>query len=76
MLENESNMHAEATNYRDFPGGLGAIGLHAPNTGGPSFDPLSGTRSHMLQPIVCMLQLKIPRAATKMWCSRINKYEK
>ena len=66
MLENESNMHTEATNFRDVPGGLVAIWLHVP-TQGRSFDPLSGTRSHVLQ-------LKLPRAATKTWHSQINKY--
>ena len=41
--------------------------LHAPNAGGPGSIPHRGTRSHMLQ-------LKIPRAATKPQCSQIDKY--
>ena len=36
--------------------------LHAPNAGGPGSIPGQGTRPHMLQPRVCMPQLKIPHA--------------
>ncbi|TEA34995.1 hypothetical protein DBR06_SOUSAS9710069, partial [Sousa chinensis] len=39
--------------------------LHAPNAGGPGLISGQGTRSHMLQLRVCMLQLKILHAATK-----------
>ena len=39
--------------------------LCAANTGGLSFIPGQETRSHMLQ-------LKIPSATTKTWCSQIN----
>ena len=39
--------------------------LCTPNAGGPSSIAGQGTRSHMLQLRVCMLQLKIPHAATK-----------
>ena len=39
--------------------------LHAPNAGGLSSNLGQGARSSMLQ-------LKIPRAATKTWCSCIN----
>ncbi|TEA39003.1 hypothetical protein DBR06_SOUSAS1710095, partial [Sousa chinensis] len=37
--------------------------LHAPNAGGPGSISGQGTRSHMPQLRVCMLQLKIPHAA-------------
>ena len=46
--------------------------LHAPNAGGWGSIPGQGTRSHMLQLRVCILQLKIPSAATETWCSQIN----
>ena len=36
--------------------------------------PGQGSRSHMPQLRVCMLQLKIPHAATKTQCSQLNKY--
>ena len=39
--------------------------LRAPNVGGPGLIPGQGTRSHILQLRVCMLQLKIPHAATE-----------
>ena len=39
--------------------------LHAPNAGGLGSIPGGGTRSHMPQLRVCMLQLKIPHAATE-----------
>ena len=55
--------------------------LHASNAGGPSSIPGWGTRSHILQlklPIlqlrVHMLQLKIPCATAKSQCSQINIY--
>ena len=38
--------------------------LRAPNAGGPGSVPIQGTRSHMLQLRVRMLQLKIPHAST------------
>ena len=51
---------------RDFPRGLVQwLRLHAPNAGDLGLIPGLGTRSHMLQPRVCMLQLKILHAATK-----------
>ncbi|TEA38685.1 hypothetical protein DBR06_SOUSAS610021, partial [Sousa chinensis] len=40
--------------------------LRAPNSGGLDSIPGQGTGSHMLQLRVRMLQLKIPRAATKI----------
>ena len=40
--------------------------LYAPSARDPGSIPGQGTRSHMPQ-------LKIPRAATKTWCSEINK---
>ena len=46
--------------------------LHAPNAGGWGSIPGQGTRSHMLQLRVCILQLKIPSAVTETWCSQIN----
>ena len=48
--------------------------LPAPNAGGPGSIPGQGTRSHMSQPRVCMLQ--ILHAPTKTQCSQINKYFK
>ena len=38
--------------------------LHALNSGGPGLNPGQRTRLHMLQPRVCMPQLKIPHAPT------------
>ena len=46
--------------------------LHAPKAGGQGSIPGQGTRSHVLQLNVCMLQLKIPPATTKTQCSQIN----
>ena len=46
--------------------------LHTPNAGVPGLIPGQGTRSYMRQLRVCMLQLKIPCAATKPWHSQIN----
>jgi len=43
--------------------------LHAPNAGDLGSIPGQGTRSHMLQPRVRMLQLKIMCAANRTWCS-------
>ena len=40
--------------------------LHAPNTGDMGSIPGQGTRSHMLQLRVCMLQLNILHAAMKI----------
>ena len=40
--------------------------LHAPNAGSPGSIPGLGTRSHMPQLRVCMLQLKILHAAPKI----------
>ena len=48
--------------------------LHAPNAGSPGLSPGLGTRFHMPQLRVHTLQLKILHAATKAWCSQINKY--
>ena len=45
--------------------------LHAPNAGGSGSIPSQGTRSHVLQQSVHMLQLKIPHAETQN--SQINK---
>ncbi|TEA23632.1 hypothetical protein DBR06_SOUSAS910357, partial [Sousa chinensis] len=42
--------------------------LCSPNAGGPSLILGQGTRSHMPQLRVCMLQLKFPHAATKRSC--------
>ena len=51
--------------------------LHAPKAGDPGSIPGQGTRSHMLQLRVCVLQQRqIPSTATKSWCSQINKYFK
>ena len=40
--------------------------LYASNAGGPGSIPGQGTKSHMLQLRVSMVQLKIPRVTTKM----------
>ena len=47
--------------------------LHAPNAEGPGSTPGQGIRIHILQLRVHMLQVKILYAATKTWCSQINK---
>ncbi|TEA35681.1 hypothetical protein DBR06_SOUSAS1110027, partial [Sousa chinensis] len=41
------------------------LSLHAPNEGGPGSIPGQGTRSHMPQLRVCIVQLKILCATTK-----------
>ena len=46
------------------PGGSVAKTLCS-QCGGSSFDPWSETGYHMLQPRVCLLQLKIPRATVE-----------
>ena len=53
--------------------------LCPPNAGGPGLNPGQGTRSHMTEQRVCMMQLKIPHArsktlhaVTKTWYSQIN----
>ena len=48
-------------------------GLHAPKAGGLGSIPGQGARSHMLQLIVHMPQLKIPRAATKTGATKKKK---
>ena len=49
--------------------------LHAPSARDPGSIPGQGTRFHILQLRVLMLQLKILYAATKTQCSsQINKY--
>ena len=52
--------------------------LHAPITGGQGSIPGQGTKSHMRQLRVRILQLKIPHVANMAWCSQIknkqNKY--
>ena len=40
--------------------------LHAPNSGGPGSNPHQETRSHMLQPRIHMMQLKILNAQASM----------
>ena len=47
---------------------------HAPNAGGLDLIPGQGTRSYMLQLRVHRPQLKNLLAASKTWCSQINKY--
>ena len=42
--------------------------------GGLGLIPLQGTRSHMPQLRVCMLELKIAHAATKTPCSQIKTF--
>ena len=46
----------------------------ASNAGWLGSIPGQGTRSHRPQLRVCKPQLKILCAATKTWCSQINKY--
>ena len=50
--------------------------LHGPNAGGLGSIPGQGLRSCMLQLKIPHMATKIPRAATKTWCSQINKYLK
>ena len=49
--------------------------LPAPNAGSLGLIPGQGTRSHMPQLKVCLLQRrsKIPHVTTKTWCSQISK---
>ena len=47
--------------------------IRAPNAGGSGSIPGQGTRSHMPQASICMLQWKIPCAATKTRWSQISK---
>ena len=69
---NERNLGAEAV-----VGGTSLVAqwlrLWAPNVGALGSIPGQGTRSHLPQLRVRMLQLKIPRAATKNQRSQINK---
>ena len=53
--------------------GVQWLRLCTPNAGGLGSIPGQGTRSHMLQRRIRALQLKIPRAATKTWCSQRSK---
>ena len=46
--------------------------LCTPSAGGLAWIPGQGTRSHVPQLSIYMLQLKIPRAATETWIT--NKY--
>lgn len=45
--------------------------LHIPSAGFLGSIPDQGSRSHMQQLRVQMLQLKSPRATTKTWCSQV-----
>ena len=47
--------------------------LCAPSAGAAGSIPGQGTRPHMRQLRVYTPQLTIPHAATKAWCSQINK---
>ena len=47
--------------------------LRAPNAGGPGLTPGQGTRSHMPQLRVLLLQRRFQHVATKTRCSQINK---
>ena len=47
--------------------------VHAPSAGGLGLIPGQGTRSHMPQLRVLTLQRKMQHAATKAWCSQVNK---
>ena len=50
---------------------------HAPITGGQGSIPGQGSKSHMSQLRVHILQLKMPHVATMAWCSQIqNKQNK
>ena len=60
---------------RDFPGGPVAKTPHSRCRVLGSI-PGQGSRSHMPQPGVCKLQLKILRAGTKTQCSQIKKKER
>ena len=50
--------------------------LHAPNAGGPGSISGQGAIFHMLKLRVCMLQVKILHAPTKIWHSQINNFLK
>ena len=50
--------------------------LSSPTAGGPGLIPGQGTRSHLLQLRVHILQLEILHATAKTWCSHINKFFK
>ena len=54
---------------RDFPGGPAVRTLRSQRRG-PEFRPWSGELDAACQLRVFMLQLKIPHATTKTWCSQ------
>ena len=60
---------------RDFPGVEGQR-LHAPNVGAWGSIPGQGTRSHMTQLRVLMLQLKLSHDTAEIWHSQINNKNK
>ena len=60
------------TNIQGFPDGPW-LRLFAPNAGGLGLSPGQGTRSHMWQLRVHMLQLNLLRATNKTQHSQINK---
>ena len=54
--------------------GVPWLRLHIPNAGGLGSIPGRGTRFHMLQLRVHVLQLQIPYVSINTRCSQINKY--
>ena len=74
-MELEANVHQKREKRGNFTGGP-MTRLWAPSVGSPGSIPGQGTRSHILQLRVGMLQgrLKISLAATKTQCNQINKY--
>ena len=72
-IKNNKRMIIWKEQYRNFPGGPVAKTAHT-NAGALGSSLGQGTRYHMPQLRVHMPQLKIPCAATKTWCSQINKY--
>ena len=53
--------------------GVQWLRLSSPSAGGPGLIPGQGTRSHLLQLRIHILQLEILHATAKTWCSHINK---
>ena len=60
------------SNFREFASGPVAK-TPCSQCRGPGLIPGQGTSSHILQLRVCMLQLKVPRAATETRHSQMNK---
>ena len=68
-------MYLDINPLLGFPGGPVAETPHSQCRGLSSI-PSQGTRSHMPQLRVCVSQLKIPKAVTKIWFGQVGKYLK